>query len=359
MVVQSQDLQALRHLEDIKSALDQSAIVALTDRRGIITHVNDKFCEISKYSRDELIGQNHRIIKSGHHPPEFFSEMWRTIGRGHLWRGEIKNRAKDGTYYWVDTTIVPFLDDEGRPHQYIAIRHDITERKRVEAELREQAALKRLGQLAAIVAHEVKNPLAGLRGAIEMIGRHLPPDSTDRRIVGDMVARIDSLNQLVDEMLAFARPRPPETYPVAIGALVREAADLIAADPAMQDVTVDILGADPVLDVDAGMMRSVFLNLLLNAAQAMEGSGRVTVTIDVADDVCRVGIADSGPGIPPGVREHIFEPFFTTKHRGTGLGLAVAQRAVELHGGGLTVDCPPEGGTIMTVTLGPTRQEWR
>ena len=278
-------------------------------------------------------------------------DLWHTIANGRIWRGEIRNRAKDGSYYWVDTTIVPFLDDRRRPYQYMAIRYEITDRKQSEAKLREQAALARLGEMAAVVAHEVKNPIAGIRGALQVIGGRLPDASRDKAIIGDIVARLDSLNDIVQDLLVFARPREPQLGPVALSTLIADTVALLRRDPAQQRLGVEVTGQDPVVQADADQLRTVFLNLLLNAAQAQGSVGTVRLNVSVADGCAAVAIADQGLGIPSDIRERVFEPFFTTKHRGSGLGLPTAKRVIERHHGTLNLECPPSGGTVVTVTL--------
>jgi PAS domain S-box-containing protein len=338
-------------IDDLRYALDQSAIVATTNTRGTITFVNDKFCEVSKYSREELLGQDHRILNSGYHPKEFMRNLWVTIANGRIWRGEIRNRARDGSLYWVDTTIVPFLDGRGKPYQYTAIRYEITDRKRTEEKLREQEALARLGQMAAVVAHEVKNPIAGIRGALQVIGSRMPADSRDKPVIGEIIARLDALNGIVNDLLVFARPRPIRSEPVAVKPLVQSTVDMLRRDPVYSRIEVDLNGEDAVLSADPEQLQMVFQNVLLNAAQAMAGSGVVTVTIAREPREWRISIADRGPGIPDDLRAQVFDPFFTTKHRGTGLGLPIARRILEAHGGRIEVATPPSGGTVVDLRL--------
>jgi PAS domain S-box-containing protein len=338
-------------LEDLRYALDQSAIVAITDVQGTITYVNDTFCAISQYDRAELLGANHRILNSGLHPIEFFKELYATIANGRVWRGEIRNRAKDGSIYWVDTTIVPFLDERGHPYQYVSIRNDITSRKRSEAALRDQNALAQLGKMAAVVAHEVRNPLAAIRGAVQVIGQRLPQGSQEHAISREVVTRIDTLNEIVQDLLLFARPARPVLIAVPVAAILSDTLTLFKQDPSVADVTVETCDTNAVIRADAQQIKLVLLNLLMNGAQAMDGRGRIVITIEDDGAFRLIRVRDHGPGIAAEVREHLFEPFFTTRHRGTGLGLVTARRLMEAHGGTIWLDCPVGGGTIATVRV--------
>jgi len=347
------DTSTLR-LEDLRFALDQAAIVAITDRHGTITHVNDKFCEISGYSREELIGRDHRVVNSKYHPKEFIQNLWRTIARGQIWRGEIRNRAKDGHHYWVDTTIVPFVDEVGHPWQYMAIRYDITARKQAEAQLREQEALTQLGQLAAVVAHEVRNPLAGIRASMQVLEAGLSPSAHEREVIRSIIRRIDELGKAMEQMLLYARPHAPSRRPLHLQSVFAEAAMSARAAVNRAEQEIVVKGEDAVVIGDPEMLRAVILNLVLNACQVSHGAP-VEIETTRAGQVCRIRILDRGPGIPSADRDHIFEPFFTTRAGGTGLGLAIVKRLTDAQGGTIRLADREGGGTIaeLTMPLGP------
>lgn len=346
--------ESYQRLEEMRYALDQAAIVAVTDHTGLITYANDKFCEISKYSREELLGQDHRIINSGYHPKEFFRDLWHTIASGHVWRGEIRNRARDGTFYWVDTTIVPFLNEAGKPRQYLAIRSDITQRKLAEQQLADQAALAQLGQLAAVVAHEVRNPLAGVKGTLQIFRSRASVDSRDRQVIDAMIARLDALNAKVEDILRFARPRNPSFEPVDLRAVLVDAMESARAAAGPECPGFAGPQATARVKADREMLRALLLNLLLNACQS---GTRAPVEVELQADgsTCRIAILDRGGGLPHGDSERVFEPFFTTKKGGTGLGLAIVRRLVQLQHGTIELRPRPGGGTIaeLSFPIGP------
>ena len=238
--------------------------------------------------------------------------------------------------------------------KFTGILHDLTSRVQIEGRLREQEALAKLGEMAAVIAHEIKNPLAGIRGAIQVFGGRMVPDGADTQILNEIIARIDSLDQMMKDLLLFARPPTPKPAPVDLVPLVRTTASLLSTDPVLRDVKIEIEGAAAPGSADPDMMRVVFQNLLINSAHAMRGRGRIRVAVHVADTTCQIVFADGGPGIPPDVRDKVFTPFFTTKSRGTGLGLPTVKRFIEAHNGQIAIDCPPAGGTTVRIRLPTT-----
>ena len=191
----------------------------------------------------------------------------------------------------------------GQERKYTGILHDLSARVHIEERLREQASLARLGEMAAVIAHEVKNPLAGVRGAIQVIGSRLPEASTDATIVNDIIARIDALDQLMKDLLLFARPPHLRRARVDLVSLLTSTSDLARSDPALGTVSVEIDGTAPPVNADPEMLRIVFHNLILNAAHAMRGEGRIRVAVTSRGSVCQLAFTDSGPGIPADILE--------------------------------------------------------
>lgn len=468
------DSRILRELDEYRLALDASAIVALTDRDGVILHVNQRFCDVAGFTAEELIGETHRLVNSGFHDEAFFAELWRTILAGEIWRGRIRNRHKNGGLHWVDTTITPLLGADGSPEQFLAVRHDVTElvettealsksrgrlramldnaavgiavvdlddhfveagaalrrmlrcaddnlgeriftdftppdgdrdseedalfaelvageresyeidrrylrcdgttfvghttvslirnadgepdyvigviqdvteARELERRLREQRALARLGEMSAILAHEIRNPLTGIRGAVEIVGREFEPGSPPADAVASVRERIASLDELLTQLLTFARPTEPRWRRVSLRSILARVRQHVGLEQ------LELAGDPPdvLLRGDASMLEGAFTNLAINGVQASE-SGRVEVALQAGDERVTIDFVDDGPGIPPEAVDRIFEPFFTTKSRGAGLGLAIARRAVEAHEGTIALVGAPEG-TRMRVTL--------
>lgn len=335
-------------IEDYKFALDQSSIVAITDLRGIITYVNQKFCEISGYSSGELVGKTHRLVNSGFHPSSFFREMWETLTEGQVWRGRIRNRTKNGGIYWVDTTIVPFLGEDSIPYQYLAIRTDITEQIVAEEKLEEERRyvmhmqkLESLGTMAGGIAHDFNNILQGISMATES----LRPEFLGNAGILEALDGIRNLtvrgSQLVSQILTFSG----KDNQIKTGLCLNEILDeVVSMMRATLDKSVEICRTDHVdkamIEGNSTQMLQVLINLCTNAAYVLRDSGG-QISFDLSEleneekRWYRIIVADSGPGIPDEIVDQIFEPFFTTKPTGvgTGMGLSIVYGIVNSHGG--------------------------
>lgn len=344
--------ETLNEVNEIKFALDQSSIVAFTDAKGTITRVNDKFCEISKYSREEIIGQDHRILNSGFHSKPFFQNLWRTIGNGAVWKGEIRNKAKDGTYYWVDTTIVPFMNENGKPYQYLAIRNDITERKRTEEILHRQDKLAAVGQLAAGVAHEIRNPLTSMKGYAEF----LLEDETDeqrREFVDIILDEINRVNQIVEDFMVLAKPKVVDLKEKNIVPIIKNVLSLLEFEARKKKVRMHFEANDDIVQIecDEDRLKQVFLNFVKNGIEAMPNGGDITVRVNVTSEQVQISIQDTGVGIPEEKLKKIGEPFYTTKKDGNGLGLMVSYKIIESHNGTVFIESELNKGTTFNIIL--------
>ena len=350
-----------KQLRELQYAIDEASIVAVTDARGVITYVNSKFCELSKYSQEELIGETHKIINSGYHDKAFFSDLWSTISSGKVWKGEIKNRAKDGSYYWVDSTIVPFLDQNGKPNRYYSIRIDITQRVLADEKFRKEKEekihmqkLESLGTLAGGIAHDFNNILQGLSMGLSNIAKN-SQDKVLTNTVEDMANLTVRGKELVRQILAFSRKKPHKQESVDLVVLLKELFSMMNSTlPPQVKVRLSPLSDAAYVVGESTQLLQVFINLCTNAAYVLkEKGGDIQISLETDLDIealpaqfkeaggeyLKVRVQDSGPGIFGPLRERIFEPFFTTKPigEGTGMGLSVVHGIVKNHGGDIVL----------------------
>jgi PAS domain S-box-containing protein len=345
---------SIKELEDMYYAINQSSIVAITDNKGVIVDVNDKFSEISGYKRDELIGHTHQMVNSGYHSKEFFEGMWKTIYKGEVWKGEIRIRAKNGDYYWVDTTIVPFYTVEGKPYQFLAIRYDITERKRTEEMLHRQDKLAAVGQLAAGVAHEIRNPLTALKGFLKMI----PQADNPQRYLEIMDNELNRIEAVTNELLVLAKPQIKSFKSIDLAQKLTNVLHVLNTQALMKSIetSLEVRANVPFVECEPSQLEQVFVNLIKNAIEATPASGKVFVQMTKVDDEeVIIRIIDNGHGIPHESIPRLGEPFFSTKENGTGLGLMVSQKIIMEHHGKLEITSDVGKGTTMSIVL-PCKQ---
>jgi two-component system sensor kinase FixL len=338
-------------------AIFESAVdgIIVIDVAGLIEAINPAGERLFGYPASEVIGRNVSMLMPSPYRHEHDNYLRhyldtgerRIIGIGR----EVTGLKRDGTTFPLHLSVGEIR--RGAERGFTGILHDLSARVSAERHLREQEALAKIGELAAVLAHEVKNPLTAVSGALQMIADALPPDSQEAQIVPEVLARLATLNDLTNDLLLFARPPQPALGPVEIVSLLRMTSGLLAADPLQAKLTIEVVGPSAVVLGDAELLKNVFLNLLINAAQAMNRQGAIHIAVDATDDKVRVTIADRGPGIPEHVRPKLFQPFFTTKARGTGLGLSTAKRLLEAQKGTIELSWPSTGGTTVIVHLPP------
>jgi PAS domain S-box-containing protein len=348
--------KSFRQIRDQKMALDESAIVAITDQRGVITYVNDTFCRISGYEREELIGKTHALLKSGFHEGDFFRDLWKTIGSGRVWKGEIRNRSKNGEIYWVDTTIVPFLNEQGRPYQFVAIRFDVTEKKQMQERLEKERMrsmyaekMASLGELAAGIAHELGNPAASINAWLDVIESQYERQNLDLDMFMQTVPRVrrdaKRMRDIIQGMLTYARDGSRDPFQSeGVLTILQQVSDYCAYKLRKCDVRISLDVPNPYLTMECRIteISQMLVNFILNACDAVQELEERWIRISAVEQagVVEFQITDSGSGIPSEVADKIFQPFYTTKPvgRGTGLGLSICRSIVDNHQGMVALD---------------------
>jgi len=358
-------------ISEFEERLFDHSIVGITDEDGTIIYANKNFCKISKYSADELVGENHRMIKSDEHDNEFFTKMWDTISDGKVWQGEVKNKAKDGSFYWVNTIIIPITDEKGI-RNYVAIRNDITKEKEIQerllkmeddllqqnvtllsevekksGELVKTERLATIGTMASRLAHDLKNPLTIIHTYADMLTPEILAklEPQDREKWFRLQTSVLDMNRIVEDVLDFARTTEIKKKKVSFLSVLKLALNHVKSS---YGIAINLPDKDISVKCDARKMEGVMSNLINNAVQAIDGQGEIDIEMSSDSKNLTIQVKDSGPGISEKDLDKIFEPMFTTKSTGTGLGLVICKSIVEQHGGTISVSNKP---TTFTITL--------
>jgi PAS domain S-box-containing protein len=342
--------------------------IVITDERGIIEWVNPAFEKISGYMADEMIGHKMNLVKSGEHGEEFFAEMWKTIMSGRDWHGEVVNRSKDGRLYNEEMTITPMQDASGVIRHFIAVKKDVTERKRLEAQLMRAQRLESIGMLATGIAHDLNNVLAPVLMSIELLKLDMPAESARDNL--DLIeAAANRGAGIIRQLLTFVKGIEGERTDVHLRHVLKGVAQLISQTfPRNIELVIELPPDVGAVKGDVTQLEQVFLNLCVNARDAMPGGGVLGLRAQncrvdeakaalhpgtKAGEFVMVAVSDTGAGIVQEHLDRVFEPFFSTKSRGrgTGLGLATAHGIVRSHGGFIEVSSVLGKGSEFRVFL--------
>ncbi len=374
-----QAAKALKELEEQKLALDAHSIVAITDANGRITYANDKFVDISGFSREELLGQDHRMINSGYHPASFWKEMYKTIHNKMIWHAEFRNKAKDGHFYWVETTIVPFLDEQGDIKSYIVIRTDITAQKEyaeklIKAKEDAEQGARAKAEFLASMSHEIRTPMNGIIGMLGLLkNTELTLPQSHKVSLAESSAL--SLLTLINDILDFSKVEAGKLALEELEFNLRDELGDFAESIAIRAQEKDV---ELILDVkeieqtqvigDPGRLRQIMNNLVGNAIKfTTEGEIVVTCSLKAEDETKTrlfVTVKDSGIGIPEDKIPFLFDAFTqvdtstTREYGGTGLGLSIVKKLIDLMGGSIHVESRLGEGSTFTfnIVLGACEQ---
>ncbi len=345
-------------IEQLNTALNESAIVSVTDPKGKIEFVNEAFCKVSKYKREELIGKDHRIVNSGFHSKEFIAEIWSTLQNGKIWKGEIKNRCKDGSYFWVETTIVPFLDADKKPLRYVSILYDVTDRVQLESALRKskyeiEKTAKIKEQFLANMSHEIRTPLNAIIGFSEILrsSRLTPKQEEHAKII---TRSGENLMGIINDILDFAKIESGnfslEKVPMSIAEINDSIKNMFLKTAEEKKIELKVFSDNDIpacVNGDSIRITQILVNLIGNAIKfTASGSVRIFTTIISQDEdtfMVEYKVADSGIGIASDKLDVIFDRFVqaeddtTRKFGGTGLGLSIVKNLVKLMNGEISV----------------------
>jgi len=375
-----QDITARKEEETLRIRL-QTAIehtaesIVITDNNGRIQYVNPSFEKITGYSKQEAVGKNPRVLRSGRHNQEFYRKMWKTLCQGKVWKGHFINRKKDGSFYEEEATISPIFNSDGKITAFVAVKRDVTEQLSLEKQLRQTQKMEAIGTLAGGIAHDFNNILAAILGYAEMAREDCLPDSTIADDLDKILTAGHRARDLVQQILAFSRQTDTERILFSPEAIVKESIKILRPSiPTTIEIHQNIEPDIGSIHADPTQFNQILMNLCTNAYHVMEkDGGKLTISLKrttleakgpyhgseiKSEQFIQLTVQDTGPGIPRELKEKIFEPYFTTKKvgQGTGMGLAIVHGIVRSLKGMIEMESPTEGGAAFHVYL-PVFQE--